>query len=145
MRRALYPELALGFSEPAGPHAGDLLTAARWSHLLGATLVHAGDAALVVRLGSRDPRSLAVETRATVSMAGEVAAAVDHRHLTGIAEAHARQMLDAAATTLERLSEQGWSALSGDPSGVHRIRPMGGDAIAERTEPFDPFAATLGR
>ena len=145
VRRALYPDLALGFAEPPGPHAGDTLTAARWSNLLGATLVHAGDAALVLRLGSRDPRWLAVHTRATVSTALEVAAAVDRGHLTGIAEAHARAMLAAAVTTLEQLSEHGWAALSGDPSGPERSRSMGGDAIAERTESFDPFTATLGR
>ena len=144
VRRALYPDLALGFAEPAGPRAGEAGTVARWSHLLGATLVYAGDAALVLRLGSRDPRTLAIDTRATVATAAEVAAAVDHGALTGIAKSHADGMLAAAVATLERLSDQGWSALSGDPSGVQRPRPMGGDAVAERTESFDPFAATLG-
>src|SRR4029077_303624 len=144
VRRALYPPLARGSAKPSGPHAGDAGTVARWSHLLGATLVHAGEAALVLRLGSRDPRALAIDTRSMFSMATEVAAAVDHGRLTGTAEAHAQGMLSAAAATLERLLDQGWSALSGDPSGVPRPPALGSDAGAERTESFDPFAASLG-
>lgn len=145
VRRALFPDLALGITEPSGPHAGDPAASARWPHILGTTLVHAGHTAVVLRLGSRDPRALALGTRAAIGVAAEVAAATSSGPLEGVALGHARGMLAAAAATLEHLSERGWSALSGDPAGVVRSGPLGGDAVAERTEAFDPFAATLGR
>ncbi len=65
--------------------------------------------------------------------------------LDGIALEHARGMLAAAEATLERLSDRGWSALSADPAGAAPRPPLGADAVAERTETFDPFEATLGR
>jgi len=145
VRRALFPDLALAIAEPSGPDVGDSAGSARWPHILGAALVHAGDAALVLRRGSRDPRALALGTRAAIAVAAEVAGATLPGSLDGIALEHAHGMLTAAGATLERLSERGWSALSGDSTGAGGARPLGADAIAERTEPFDPFAAALGQ
>ena len=143
VRRALFPDLALGIAEPTGPHAEDPVAIARWPHILGAALMHAGDVALVMRNGSRDPWALARATRATVGVAAEVAGATASSEMTGIARAHADGMLATAAATLERLSERGWSALSDDPAGMVARRPLGSDAVADRTESFDPFAAAL--
>ena len=145
VRRVLFPDLALAITEPSSPDAADSRASARWPHILGAALVHAGDAALVLRRGSRDPRALALGTRAAIAVAAEVAVATLPGSLDGVALEHAHGMLMAAGATLERLSERGWSALSGGPTGGVGTRPLGGDAIAERTEAFDPFAAALGQ
>jgi hypothetical protein len=145
VRRALFPELALGITEPSGPNAADPSASARWPHILATTLVHAGDTALVLRRGSRDPRTLALGTRAAIAVAAEVAAATSPGPLDGISLEHAHGMLTAAVDTLERLSERGWSALSGDLNGGVGSRPLGGNAIAERTEAFDPFGVVLGQ
>jgi len=123
--------------------ADEPVAIARWPHILGAALMHAGDVALVMRNGSRDPWALARATRATVGVAAEVAGATASSEMTGIARAHADGMLATAAATLERLSERGWSALSDDPAGMVARRPLGSDAVADRTESFDPFAAAL--
>jgi D-Lysine 5,6-aminomutase TIM-barrel domain of alpha subunit len=144
VRRALLPDLALGITEPSGPDADDPASA-RWLHIVSAVLAHTGATAVVLRRASREPRRVAIGSRAAISVAAEVAAATLPTELDGIALRHARGMLAAAESTLEALSDRGWSALSGDPSGVARRSPMGGDAIAERTEAFDPFAASLGR
>jgi hypothetical protein len=66
--------------------------------------------------------------------------------LGGAAEAHATAMLAAAMATLERLSDLGWRAVVGEPprrgdhgeAVVARVA-IGGDAVAERTESFDPL------
>ena len=144
VRRMLLPDLALGIAEPSGRHAADRSASARWPYLLATALVHAGDTAVVLRLGSRDPDTLALETRAAIGVAAEVAGAAPSGPLEGIALGHARGMLAAAIGTLEGLSERGWSALSGDPTGVVHRRPLGADAVAERTEPFDPLGTSLG-
>ena len=131
VRRALFPDLALGFAEPIGPHAEDPGAAARWPHILAAALVHAGEVAVVSRTGSRDPSSTARSTRATIGVAADVAAATVPGPLSGVALDHASGMLAAAVATLEGLSERGWSALSDDPGGNVRPTALGADAVAE--------------
>jgi hypothetical protein len=54
-------------------------------------------------------------------------------------------MVAAAMTTIERLADLGWRAVVGDPPrSPGRARggtwAIGGDAVAERTEAFDPLA-----
>jgi hypothetical protein len=55
-------------------------------------------------------------------------------------------MVAAAMATIERLSDLGWRAVVGDPPrSPGRARggatwAIGGDAVAERTEAFDPLA-----
>ena len=49
----------------------------------------------------------------------------------------------AALETLDRLADEGWRTVAGDPPGRPRSRD-GRDAATERTESFDPFAAILG-
>ena len=57
---------------------------------------------------------------------------------------HAKGIVAAALATLDTLADRGWRALVGDPpSGAPadgRRRALGGDAVAERTESFDPLA-----
>jgi hypothetical protein len=69
--------------------------------------------------------------------------------LSGVAQAHAEAMLAVALTTLERLEDLGWRAVVGESpratggGGLRESprRAIGGEAVAERTETFDPMAA----
>jgi hypothetical protein len=47
----------------------------------------------------------------------------------------------AAVSTLERIADLGWRAVLGDPPGGSGPW-LGADAMAERTESFDPLAVT---
>jgi hypothetical protein len=66
--------------------------------------------------------------------------------LLGASEAHASAMVAAAMSTLERLADLGWRAVVGEPprrtdharAGSTRSA-IGGEAVAERTEAFDPL------
>ena len=82
--------------------------------------------------------------RAGSAVAAEVAAATRPVELTGIALDHARAMVGAALATLERLADQGWRTVAGDRPGGGRGSGGGRDAVAERTEAFDPFEGVLG-
>ncbi|MGK2852236.1 MAG: hypothetical protein ACSLFN_15195, partial [Candidatus Limnocylindrales bacterium] len=68
--------------------------------------------------------------------------------LVGAAAEHATAVVTAALETLELLADLGWRAVVGDgppagggTGGSGSWRAMGGDAVAERTEPFDPLGA----
>ncbi|HMC03840.1 MAG TPA: hypothetical protein VKI23_06900, partial [Cellulomonadaceae bacterium] len=58
--------------------------------------------------------------------------------------AHAAALLAAAANTLERLGDTGWSSVLGTPLGGAGRTRLGADAVTERTEAFDPLVAALG-
>ena len=62
--------------------------------------------------------------------------------LAGVALEHARGAIGVALATIEMLTDRGWRAVVGDSTGG-ATRSLGGDAVAERTEPFDPFAPLL--
>jgi hypothetical protein len=64
--------------------------------------------------------------------------------LRGVALEHARGMIAAAVATLDRLGDNGWRAVSGEPHAAMRTRASTRESVAERTESFDPFAASLG-
>jgi hypothetical protein len=73
----------------------------------------------------------------------DVAGATIPGALTGIARDHARGIVEAALATLDRLGDQGWRTVAGDPPGTTRAS-RARDAATERTEAFDPFASMLG-
>jgi hypothetical protein len=65
-----------------------------------------------------------------------------------VAAEHRAALLAAANTTLERLADRGWRAVVGDsPRTAGRSgasgggSAIGGDAVAERSEAFDPLGA----
>jgi hypothetical protein len=66
----------------------------------------------------------------------------DERVLTGAAAEHARATVTAALATLDRLANAGWGSILGDEPGRTDRGGFGIDAIAERTETFDPFMAS---
>jgi hypothetical protein len=137
LRRALMPGHALAFDEPTTVPE----RAALWPFILASVLVPGNDTALVVRRprdGSMRPAVLA--TRAAASVAAEVGSSVPSVSLSGPALDHARATVAAAVSTLERIADLGWRAVLGDPPGG--TGPwLGADALAERTESFDPLGA----
>jgi hypothetical protein len=83
--------------------------------------------------------------RAAASVAGEIGAGLGDRPLAGVALEHAKAVVAAATRTLEGLGDRGWRSVLGDaPGGGERIR-IGGDAVVERSESFDPLGPVLSR
>jgi hypothetical protein len=138
VRRALFPDHPIAFVEPPGGVERSVL----WSFVQGAAAVHAGDTALVLRSSGRrrdDVASTVALARAAATVAADVTAATTHGELTGTALDHARGMIEAATATLDRLSNDGWRAVAGDPPIERGGRPRGADTVIERSERFDPF------
>lgn len=145
VRRALFPEHLIRFDEPGGPGA-ESAAAVAWPFVVAAALAWTGPESVIMRRVHTDGRRAAGEGRAAASTAADVALVTPTGDLGGSAAAHAEAMVAAALTTLERLADLGWRAVTGDPLGTsgHATqgpRALGGDAVAERTEAFDPLAA----
>jgi len=145
VRRAMFPGYLIRFDEPDGPEA-ETSAAVAWPFQAAAALAWTGEASVVMRRVHPDGRRAAGEGRAAATIAAEMAAAAPAPGLTGAAAAHASAMVAAALATLERLADLGWRAVVGDsPGAADRggagLRAIGGDAVAERTESFDPLAA----
>lgn len=141
LRRALFPEHRLAFEEPAGT-----ASEVPWSALLGAALPLAGDTALVTRRGGSDEemaRTVAV-TRGAATAGREAADSLGPWTLRGPARAAADAALEAAVETLSRLADEGWEAILGEPIGGPDRPRLGANAVVERSEAFDPFAAARG-
>lgn len=134
IRRALFAGHPLAFTEP--PVRDDL--AGAWGAILAAVLPDAGDVALILRRSVRPAGHLVGSTAAVVDVAASLARP-EAASLGPTAVAHRDGAIRAAGATLEALGIRGWRALIGDPSGLDADR-IGGDAVAERREAFDPFA-----
>jgi hypothetical protein len=143
VRRALFPGHPFALEEPPGSQVG----AALWPFVQAASAVHGGEVALVMRQydpWAADDDGTVDRLRAASAVAAEVAGASALGPLTGAALDHAQGMVRAAMTTLDQLADRGWRTVAGDePGGGRALR--GRDAIAERTETFDPFEPLLGR
>jgi hypothetical protein len=141
LQRAAWPKLWLAFEEPA--ESGR--TAARWPILLAIGLAIAGPSAVVMRRAPAGELGPVVETtRATAALAAELATSPSEALARPAVAAHAAALLAAAANTLERLGDTGWSSVLGTPLGGAGRTRLGADAVTERTEAFDPLAAALG-
>jgi hypothetical protein len=143
IRRSLFADHLIRFDEPVGHRER---TALAWPFVVAAALVRTGSAAVVMRRAGAGATAIH-EARAAARTSADLATVIDAGKLHGVADEHATAMLAAAATTLERLSDRGWRAVVGDqPRGPGRpaegrsYRAIGGDAVAERTETFDPLA-----
>ncbi len=146
VRRRAFPNQVMRFDEPSGPEQ-ESAAAGAWPYLLAAALARAGTESLVMRRSHPDARRAAAEGRAAAATAADVAGVSNPGPLSGPAEAHAAAMVTAAMATLERLADLGWRAVVGEPprrgdhgEGAVARRAIGGDAVAERTESFDPLA-----
>ncbi len=148
VRRRLFPDHLIRFDEPSGRHA-DSAAAVAWPYLVTAGLARVGEGSIVMRAPHPDARASAENGRAAAMTAAEVAQVSVPGALSGAAQAHTEAMLAAALTTLERLGDLGWRAVVGEPprgtgaggAGGPSRRAIGGEAVAERTETFDPLAA----
>jgi hypothetical protein len=145
IRRALYPDHIIRFDEPGGPRA-DTPAAIAWPFIAAAALAWGGPEAILMRRIHAEGRRAAGQGRAAASVAADLSAVAPAGVLGGVAMEHATAVIDAALMTLERLSDLGWRAVVGDGpgAGAHgapRSLAIGGDAVAERTEAFDPLAA----
>lgn len=145
IRRRAFPDQLMRFDEPPGDREESAAVAA-WPHVLAAALARAGSMSVVMRRPYPEPRRAVAEARAAAATAAEVAEVSAAGPLGGAAEAHAAGLLAAATVTLERLSDLGWRAVVGEPprrgdhgEGVVARVAIGGDAVAERTESFDPL------
>ncbi len=138
LRRALFPGHPLAFEEPpASTRAGAL-----WSFLLSAVLPLAGPVALVVRRsGARQTGDVVAATRSAVTVAEEAAGSLEPWTLRGPARAQAEATVASAIETLVRLTDEGWEAILDEPPGGPDRARLGADAVVERSESFDPFAA----
>ncbi len=136
LRRALLPDHALAFIEPPlGSEA-----AATWHAIVAALLPDAGEVDVVLRrpAGAASP-SLAL-TRCAAAVAAGLRGSREQPVLTGMAVEHARRAIEAASVTLASLEEHGWRAIVDQPLGTEAGH-LGADAVAERTETFDPLTA----
>lgn len=141
VRRSIFGEHPIGFVEPSTGQPG----AALWPYVHAAAAVRAGDVTFVLRQfdpSDDNPRTLD-GLRSGSIVAAEVAAATEPGALTGLALDHARAMIQAAVITLEQLADRGWRAVAGEGIGAGRSSARGHDAVAERTETFDPFGPLL--
>ncbi len=138
LRRALLPSIDLILEEPRPDDrtAGEL-----WPALVAAVLPAGATAAILRRAPSeRDLRS----TRVAAQVSAERAAATEPATLSGAARDHARATAEAALRVLDRLADDGWRTIVGDGpgEGVANLR-LGADAVAERSDPFDPLGGEL--
>jgi hypothetical protein len=146
LRRRLFPDSWLRFDEPNIAGSRSAVVAA-WPFVLSAALLRAGSMSLVMRRAQPDPDRVAADGRAAAVVAEELREIAPAGALSGAALDHASATVRAALTTLERLGDIGWRAVVGDapespPAGTARIASsLGGEAVAERTETFDPLAA----
>ena len=138
LRRALLPHIGLILEEP---RAEDRAAGELWP-TLAAAIHPRGATAAILRRGpsARDLRS----ARIAVAVAAERAAALEPPVLTGAALEHARATAAAALRTLDGLADEGWRAVIGDGPAEAADRHLGADAVAERSDPFDPLGAELG-
>jgi hypothetical protein len=65
----------------------------------------------------------------------------DERVLIGPGAEHARATATAALATVDRLANEGWGSVLGEGPGRLDAGGAQGDAIAERSDAFDPFLA----
>jgi hypothetical protein len=139
LRRALLPTIGIILEEPRaeGRASGDL-----WPALVAAVQPSRGTAAILRRAPSAaDIRA----TRIAASVAVALAASTEPAVLAGAALEHARLTAAAALRTLDRLADHGWRAVIGDgPADALDLR-IGADAVAERSDPFDPLGGELSR
>ena len=84
-------------------------------------------------------------TRVQSRVAADVAAAYSERSLGEVALGHARATAAIAVRTLEQLADDGWRSVIGDGPGGADASRLGADAVAERSDPFDPLGAELSR
>ena len=140
VRRLLFASHMLRFDEPEGVGA-ESAAAVAWPLVAAAALARTGGESLVMRRIHTDGRRAALEGRAVATVAGDLSSVSPAGPLAGVAAEHASAMVAAALATLDLLADLGWRAVVGDGPANDGLGSLGGDAVAERTEAFDPLGA----
>jgi D-Lysine 5,6-aminomutase TIM-barrel domain of alpha subunit len=137
IRRMLFEGHPIAFVEPVV----DANRSGSWPWIQAAAAVRAGDVAMIVRAvrARADDASTLTAARSAARVSSEVAASTESSELSGVALDHADRTVSAASATLDRLADEGWRSITGDPPGGGRGRGHSSEAVAERTDPFDPF------
>jgi hypothetical protein len=136
LRRALMPDLSLAFEEPA---TDDPAAAETWAAIVSAVAPAGPASGLILRRPRADAAPGLAASRAAAAATAGLASSYEERVLVGPAAEHARATANAALATLDRLSNEGWDSILGEGPGRMDSGGFGIDAIAERTESFDPF------
>jgi len=145
VRRAIFPAQTLRFDEPEAPDAGSgANTSTAWPFIASAALTRSGETAVIMRRRDLDPRRSVAEGRAAGGVAAGAVTAGLARGLDGVAAAHAVAVIAVALRTLDELAERGWRAIVHDVPDPRAVTGLGGDAVAERTEAFDPLTVLDG-
>jgi hypothetical protein len=136
LRRAMLPEHPLAFIEPIlVPDA-----AITWHAIVSALLPDAGAVDVILRRSTGPGLPSLAMTRRAAAVAAALRRSREAPAITGVAADHARRAVEAAGATLASLEEHGWRAIVDQPLGMEASH-LGADAVAERTEAFDPLAA----
>ena len=148
VRRAALPDHQLSFREPEQPSSRGANAS---PFVLGAALPFAAmstarcaGSALVLRAPGAGVRERIVSGRVVARVANELADAMERPGLRGSALDQERAIVAAAESILQRLADEGWSAVLGQPLGGADRGRLGADAVVERSEAFDPFDRRLG-
>ena len=141
VRRALLPAHQLAFVEPTG-HDG----AGRWAAIVAAVMPADGSAALIRRGGPGSAFGpVATASRAAADVARDLDESLGLRTLAGRARDHAAGAIASAERTLERLAEDGWTALTGAAAERGGWGRLGGDAVAPDADRSDAIEVALGQ
>ncbi len=138
LRRALLPEHSLAFLEPPLERGA----AVQWSAIVAALLPDSGNVEVVLRQAADPPGPIVEATRAAAAVADGLRRARTAPALLDAAADHAGRVVRAAAATLSLLEDGGWRAVVDQPLGVN-ASGLGAEAVAERTEAFDPLTVEV--
>jgi hypothetical protein len=141
VRRALHPGVALSIEEP--PAEARRGASDTWSAIVAAVAPGGPENALILRRAGRDTARAIAASRLAAGVAAELASARESSALAGVALDHARATVTAAVATLERLADDGWRSVLGDPPDAGERVRLGVDTVTERTESFDPLEVAL--
>ena len=139
LRRALFPDLGLLFEEPS---TDDRSSTDTWSAIVAAVAPAGPTTGVILRRPTSNAAPGLAASRAAASVTAGLASSYDERVLAGPGAEHARATATAALATLERLANEGWDSILGEGPGRLDTGGFAVDAIAERTETFDPFLAS---
>ena len=140
LRRALFPDLGLLFEEPS---TDDRSSTETWAAIVAAVAPAGPTTGVILRRPMPNAAPGLAASRAAAAVTAGLASSFDERVLTGPGAEHARATATAALATLDRLANEGWDSILGEGPGRLDTGGFAVDAIAERTETFDPFLAPL--
>ena len=113
-----------------------------WSAIVAAVAPAGPATGIILRRARLDAAPGLAASRAAAAVTAGLGSSYVERTLIGPGAEHARASATAALATLERLANEGWDSVLGEGPGRLDTGGFAVDAIAERTETFDPFLAS---